>query len=339
MIKAPRLSSSPCPPQDACYPAAAAALAACLLRLVLACPSLHAVPLALTLADNLLRHFASTHAAHPEPGGAHHQAAPVRGLLRRHSSTPALPSAVVIPVVPATHAESTVTHAAQLPPLPPGAVAAGGEASGAGAPRLPAEHAEPAVPETLHHAVVAAEGLPEYGLLGAARGAAHAKRPLLAAFACQRLRAGTMLVDKAAWQELVVQVGAAPAVLVIHADAATHAYGAILLQQGLLLVAVGCPYSLGLQPPSHCTAPQVLNVGTAADYDPDQPFELAAVSELPAAHGTVFSRYLVAVEHLGAVPHIYVRSTGPHCCSALPAGGRLACKCACRALCRRCGWR
>jgi hypothetical protein len=212
----PPFSWSP-PPQDACYPQGAAPLAACLLRLVLACPPPHSAPQALTLAENLLRHFAmphaassahSMHGAHAGAGAAQPPGGPgVRGLMRRHggSFNSLTSAAVVIPVVPASHASTTtVTQAAELhaspaspgvPPLPPGA--------GAGA--LPAA-ADVAVPEGMRHAVAAADGLPDEALLGAAAGAARAARPLLAAFALQRLRAGVMLLDKQPWQQLIVQV-------------------------------------------------------------------------------------------------------------------------------------
>lgn len=66
---------------------------------------------------------------------------------------------------------------------------------------------EVAVPEAMRHAVAAAEGLPHEALLGAAGGAAAARRPLLAAFACARLRTAAMLLDKAPWQQMVIEVG------------------------------------------------------------------------------------------------------------------------------------
>jgi hypothetical protein len=183
-------------------------LAACLLRLVLACPNLHASAQALALGENLLRHFASPHAAHAAHTGPACAAQPpgglgVRGLMRRHTGSfnSLTSAAVVIPVVPASHASTTtVTHAAGLP-LAPGGEAPGPVSAGA----LPTA-AEVAVPESMRHAVAAADGLAEEALLRMATGAARAARPLLAAFALQRLRAGVMLLDKQPWQQLIVQV-------------------------------------------------------------------------------------------------------------------------------------
>lgn len=98
--------------------------------------------------------------------------------------------------MPATNAAPTVTHAAEVPSTAleePGAA--------------PAAPAEVQIPESMRYAVAAAEGLSEGALLGLAQCAALARHPLLAAFACQRLHAATLLMDKAAWQQLVVQVG------------------------------------------------------------------------------------------------------------------------------------
>ena len=148
--------------QDACYLPAAARLAACLLRLVLATPTLHTSPQALILAENIVRHLATTHS--PSPTGTHPGSGAVasaaqqgvRGHMRRSytGTTPPLSpagsmataaaAAVVIPVVPASHAGTTTVTpggaiapgAAQQSPggLGPALLGPGGSVSGAGAP-------------------------------------------------------------------------------------------------------------------------------------------------------------------------------------------------------------
>jgi hypothetical protein len=167
--------------EDACRRAGGAALAACLLRVVFVSGALQGATGASLLAENLLRQLATpAAAAHAE--GAHG--------ATWHRGTPAPSDTLLpeIPVIPVNTSAPTVTRIE----VDPG--------TGAALPR------EPPVPETMRCAVAAAEGLGRPPLLALAQRSLALRRPLLAAFALQRLRQAARSADKTAWQEVVVEV-------------------------------------------------------------------------------------------------------------------------------------
>ena len=160
-------------------------LHACVLRTIFACPVLHTCPVVTGLAESMLRRMAtpqeelSTTAGAPPSGTS----GPQGGVELSEGSSPAL-------LVPVSGNGTAEARPAAAP-----------SADASEAPALP-------IPTALRYAVAAAEGLEEQTLLSLAEHCAAGKRPLAVAFALERLRLMTSMLDKAPWQLLATQVRA-----------------------------------------------------------------------------------------------------------------------------------
>ena len=231
----------PCLPclQAACKQAAGAPLAACLLRLLYACPTLHASAAAMQLSEGLLCFLAAPEQdGGPLGRGAAASAAALQGgvesaasgwwvaefcrwlgglvwpgeCLMFTSSGRGQPSQVhaelaatlpsndaVMTSDPSTSAEVVPLEAASEPQN-----ASSGAAPPAGSAAAPA--GSPAGAPSARLAVMAAQGLPPATLLALAGSAAELQAPLTAALAVERLRQGTTVLAKEEWQALATQV-------------------------------------------------------------------------------------------------------------------------------------
>lgn len=152
-------------------------MAGCLLRLLYACPALHACAEAVQLGEGLLRFLA----APQSEGGPLGQGAAASALLAEGGDAEA--GSVLALEAADDDAEEEAGR--------------GGGGAAAGRPAV----------SQVHVAVSAAADLPAEVLLGLARGAADAHAPLTAALAAERLRLATTVLPKEEWQGLAEQVG------------------------------------------------------------------------------------------------------------------------------------
>jgi hypothetical protein len=179
-----------------CHPPAAGPLAACLLRVVCASEAAQGMALATHLAENLLRHLATPAPPSARAGMFASGGLASHAVLHRAGAPAEEPPAAVVPVVAADAAAAAPT----VTQLDAGPAGAGGVAGAV------------VVPPSMRFATAAAAGLEPAALLGLARRAVALRRPLLAAFALERLRQETLPLDKGTWQSVVVRVlGAARA--------------------------------------------------------------------------------------------------------------------------------
>ena len=153
-------------------------LQSCVLRAIFASPVLHDCAAVTSLAENMLRSMAT--ASDQNLGG------PGRELPSDR------PAQEVVEL-------SEGSSPALLVPITTGGTPQAQQAA-------PSAAAEAAVPQALRLAVSAADGLSEDVLISLAERCAAAKRPLTAAFALERLRLATTLLDKTQWRPLVAQV-------------------------------------------------------------------------------------------------------------------------------------